>query len=97
MIGRGAYGQVVSAKHVSTGKYYAIKKLESIFRHPVHAKRALREIKILKQLSHDGIVEITDLYMNDQLNDLYIVSPLMDTDLHKVMSFMIIVNDACNF
>ena len=86
MIGRGAYGQVVSAKHVSSGKYYAIKKLENIFRHPVHAKRALREVKILKQLKHDGIVEITDLYLNDQLEDLYITMPLMDTDLAKVLS-----------
>eukprot|EP01083_Nonionella_stella_P157287 510527_1 len=85
IIGLGAYGQVISAKCVSTGKHYAIKKLENIFRHPVHAKRAIREVKILKQLKHEGIVQIIDLYMDDKLNDLYIVSPLMDTDLHKVI------------
>ena len=83
IIGRGAYGQVVSAKHVS-GKHYAIKKLENIFRHPVAAKRAIREVKILKQLKHNGIVEIYDLYMDQELNDVYLVSPLLDTDLHKV-------------
>ena len=64
---------------------FAIKKLENIFRHPVHAKRAVREVSILKQLNHDGIIEINDVYIDNKLQDLYIVSPLMDTDLHKVI------------
>ena len=85
LIGHGAYGQVVSAKCASTGTHYAIKKLENIYRHPVHAKRAIREINILKQLKHNGILDIVDLYTDDTLTDLYIVSPLMDTDLHKVI------------
>ena len=87
LIGAGAYGQVISAKGISglaRGRLFAIKKLENICRHPVHAKRAVREVSILRQLNHEGIIPINDVYMDNKLRDLYIVSPLMDTDLHSM-------------
>ena len=64
VIGSGAYGQVACATNVATKQNVAIKKMTSIFGHPVLCKRAIREVKLLKQLKHPNIIEIMDLSMD---------------------------------
>lgn len=58
-VGSGAYGTVVMAEdqEASTeeAKLVAIKKLERAFEHPLFAKRTLRELKILRLLSHENV------------------------------------------
>ena len=90
VMGSGAYGVVISAHdtHLNTG--VAIKKVTKAFKNEIDAKRILREIKLLKHLKHDNIVGIVDMippmtrYVDD-FHDVYIVSELMETDLHRII------------
>eukprot|EP00759_Apiculatamorpha_spiralis_P008692 PhF_6_TR15621/c0_g1_i1/m.24238 len=88
-IGYGAYGFVCSAKDTVTGEYVAIKKIPKIFDDLIDGKRILRECKLLPFLNHENIMSMKDLmrpregYPN--YKDLYLVSELMETDLHQVI------------
>jgi len=50
-IGSGSFGDVVLAVHRVTGKRVAIKKIDELFTYVADAKRMLREVLILRQLS----------------------------------------------
>lgn len=59
VVGSGAYGTVVSVEDLEAqdeeSKMAAIKKIERAFEHPLFAKRTLRELKILRLLSHENV------------------------------------------
>lgn len=90
VIGSGAYGVVISAADVKTDTNVAIKMVPKAFSDEIDAKRILREIKLLKHFQHDNIVKIIDMmppnvkYLED-FTDVYIVSDLMETDLHRIV------------
>merc|ERR1719453_2790101 len=86
-VGSGAYGTVASFKDSETGESYAVKKVSNAFDDLVDAKRILREIKLLRQLKHDNIICILDMYppAGVDFEDIYIVTDLMETDLHRVI------------
>lgn len=70
--------------------YVAIKKVPKLFNDLVDGKRVLREVKILQHLrGHENIVRLHDLLYprqaKDTFRDLYIVTELLDTDLHLVL------------
>lgn len=50
-IGSGSFGDVVLAIHRVSGKRVAIKKIDELFTYVADAKRMLREVLILRQLS----------------------------------------------
>ncbi|KAH7096520.1 Pkinase-domain-containing protein [Auriculariales sp. MPI-PUGE-AT-0066] len=52
VIGEGAYGVVVSAQHIPTGRRVAIKRITP-FDHSMFCLRTLREIKLLRHFSHE--------------------------------------------
>eukprot|EP00116_Pleurobrachia_bachei_P018795 sb/3479057/ len=54
-LGVGAYGQVCSAKDVTNSMSVAVKKLSRPFQSDIHAKRAYREYRLLKQLCHENV------------------------------------------
>lgn len=54
-IGHGAYGVVISALNTETGQKVAIKKITHAFYDLVDAKRILREIKLLRNFSHENV------------------------------------------
>lgn len=89
IIGSGAYGVVCSAVHRTTRNEVAIKKIPKIFENVVLAKRTLREIKILKCLKHENVVEITDILLPkedfEDFEDVYISMDLMETDLSEII------------
>jgi len=90
VLGQGAYGTVVSVSDSVTNKDVAIKKIKSVFDNVIDAKRILREIRIMKFLKHRNIASVIDLMRPpsesaEEFNDVYIVMPLMDTDLHRVI------------
>lgn len=77
-----------SAKNLDTGEKVAIKKIANAFDNVIDAKRTLREIKLLKHLQHENIVQIKDSIppmQRDAFKDLYVVYELMDTDLHQII------------
>ena len=86
-IGQGAYGIVCSATDRRTQRNVAIKKITDAFGHPTETKRTLREAKLLRLIRHENVVAILDILppMNvADFKDVYVISELMDTDLHQV-------------
>ena len=71
-MGAGSYGTVLLAIDIQTNTKVAIKKLNAV-EDIVDAKRVLREIRILRTMRHDNIVNIIScLYDNQSLeNELF--------------------------
>lgn len=66
----------------------AIKKISNAFDNAIDARRTLREIKLVRHLSHENIVQIKDIVLPSnpaQFRDVYIAYELMDTDLHQII------------
>ncbi|CAK9091263.1 unnamed protein product [Durusdinium trenchii] len=87
VVGSGAYGCVASFKDKRSGETMAVKKITNAFDDLVDGKRILREVKLLRQLDHDNIIRILDMYppAGPDFEDIYIVTDLMETDLHRVI------------
>ena len=84
-VGCGSYGVVCSALNAE-GQPCAIKKITNVFKNETTAKRTLREIKLLLHFDHENVICISDLMCGPNgCSDLYVVTSLMDTDLHKVI------------
>ncbi|XP_069048727.1 mitogen-activated protein kinase 12-like isoform X1 [Lepisosteus oculatus] len=88
-VGTGAYGTVCSAGDRRTGTRVAIKKLYRPFQSELFAKRAYRELKLLKHMKHDNVIGLLDVFTPDisldRFQDFYLVMPFMGTDLGKLM------------
>lgn len=87
-ISRGAYGIVCSALNGETNEEVAIKKIPNAFDNVIVAKRTLREIKILGHMDHENVLALREVIPPPQrelFNDVYIVTELMDTDLHHII------------
>jgi mitogen-activated protein kinase 1/3 len=88
-IGHGAYGVVISALDRESGQKVAIKKVSRAFEDPIDAKRILREIKLMKNFSHENVIRILDIIppspTTEDFEDVYIVQDLMETDLHRII------------
>uniref|UniRef100_A0AC34F4M6 Mitogen-activated protein kinase n=1 Tax=Panagrolaimus sp. ES5 TaxID=591445 RepID=A0AC34F4M6_9BILA len=88
-LGLGAYGIVVLAKNQITNEEVAIKKIPKPFAALTLVKRALREIRILRDIHHDNIISITDMFSKPGLHptdiDIYLAMSLMETDLHQII------------
>eukprot|EP00403_Amphidinium_massartii_P000743 CAMPEP_0178379650 /NCGR_PEP_ID=MMETSP0689_2-20121128/5054_1 /TAXON_ID=160604 /ORGANISM="Amphidinium massartii, Strain CS-259" /LENGTH=403 /DNA_ID=CAMNT_0019999763 /DNA_START=41 /DNA_END=1252 /DNA_ORIENTATION=+ len=100
-IGQGAYGVVCSAKDQEKLEDIAIKKIENGFEHLTFAKRTLRELRMLRHLKHENIIDVKDVFVPgtvDTFMDIYVVSELMETDLASILkSPQHISDDHCQF
>jgi len=89
VVGKGAYGVVVSCMDTQTGKSVAIKKITNAFEDAMDAKRILREVMLLRHLRHENTVSILDLVHPrtpiEGYKDVYMVLDLMETDLHRII------------
>jgi cyclin-dependent kinase-like len=61
-IGEGTYGVVLKCRHKETGQIVAIKKFKESDEDEQVRKTALREVRILKQLNHDNIVNLIEVF-----------------------------------
>jgi mitogen-activated protein kinase 1/3 len=93
-VGSGAYGTVASFQDPA-GNKVAVKKITDAFHDLVDGKRILREVKLLRFMKHDNISCILDLYPPDHpdFDDIYIVTDLMETDLHRVIYSKQVLNE----
>ena len=88
LLGQGSYGAVCSAIHKPSGKKVAIKKMTGVFEDEVDCKRILRELHLLRKLSHPFVVELFDLIKPrdlDNFDTVYVVLSLSESDLKKVI------------
>jgi len=60
-LGKGSYGEVVKALDVSLNRSVAIKQMKHVFEDSTDAKRAYREIHILRHLKHPSVVALLDV------------------------------------
>jgi len=87
-VGLGAYGVVCSCVDKKANVKVAIKKVPNAFEDLVDAKRIVREIKLLSFFDHENIISLMDVPKPEArtgFNDIYIVTDLMETDLHRVI------------
>jgi len=86
-VGSGAYGCVVSFKDSIAKRSVAVKKITNAYADVIDGKRILREVKLLRCFNHDNIISILDMYPPESPDhdDIYIVTDLMETDLHRVI------------
>lgn len=86
-LGRGTYGAVCAFRDANLGIDVAIKKIPNPFRNGIDGKRCLREIKLLRLLDHENIIKLLDVLQpsSPDFNEVYIVTELMDADLHTVI------------
>lgn len=88
MMGGGAYGVVCACLDKEKNKKVAIKMIPNAFEDLVDAKRIYREIKLLKFFDHENIIHLEAVLRPDNpktYTDIYIVTDLMETDLHRVI------------
>lgn len=79
---------VISCHDHLTGESVAVKKIARAFENIIDSKRVCREIKLLRHLEHENLMSICDIVQPSSFptfTDVYIVSPLMETDLHRII------------
>lgn len=98
---QGAYGVVCSADDQGTGEKVAVKKIEGVFEHVTITKRTLRELRILRYLQHENLMQVLNIFIDGSKNDfeeIYVVSELMETDLATTLrSPQPLSDDHCQF
>lgn len=83
LLGEGTYGKVYKARSVSNGKAVAMKKMKLDSEEEGVPSTAIREIALLKELSHENIVELLDVFCTT--SKLILVFEFLDNDLKKYM------------
>lgn len=86
-MGSGAYGFVISAADEISGETVAIKLVTRVFEKIQLAKRALREITLLRHFSsHENITGLIDVdAISPDFNEIYIFMEPMEADLHQII------------
>ncbi|THU99147.1 Pkinase-domain-containing protein [Dendrothele bispora CBS 962.96] len=86
-MGSGAYGVVISALDELSGETVAIKLVTRVFDKVQLAKRALREITLLRHFAnHGNITGLIDVdAISPDFNEIYIFMEPMEADLHQII------------
>ncbi|KAH7122475.1 serine/threonine-protein kinase-like protein bur1 [Dendryphion nanum] len=90
-LGEGTFGEVHKARHVRTGQIYALKKILMHNEKDGFPITALREIKLLKLLSHDNVLRLEEMAVERPKAEgrkraiLYMVMLYMDHDLSGLL------------
>lgn len=84
-IGKGAYGVVWKAIDKKQNQVVALKKIYDAFQNKTDAKRTYREVMYLREMDHENIIRILNIYKAENNKDLYLVFEFMESDLHSVI------------
>nr|QIC53202.1 MAPK11 [Lethenteron camtschaticum] len=100
-VGSGAYGSVCSALDRHRAMKVAVKKLSRPFQSLIHAKRAYRELRLLKHMNHENVIGLLDVFTPDKsldvFNDMYLVTHLMGADLNNIVKCQKLTDDHVQF
>jgi len=83
VLGEGTYGKVRKARCRQSGEFRALKQMKLSNREEGVPSTAIREIAILKELSHENIVRLIDVFCKP--GELVLVFEVCDNDLKKHM------------
>ena len=70
------------------GERVALKKMPNIFQNIITAKRVYSELRMLCSFRHDNVLAARDVLVPsspDAFDELYVLMPLMQSDLHKII------------
>ncbi len=73
VVGEGAYGVVLQCRNKETNEIVAIKKFKESEDDEIVRKTTLREVKILRMLKHNNIVELREAFRRK--GKLYVTCP----------------------
>lgn len=87
------FSEVVKAKHSHNGKTVALKKIFTKSEQEGFPITSLREIKLLKNVSHPNVASLIDMAVSfksqgtegKEVEDVYMVFPFMDHDLTGIL------------
>merc|ERR1719329_1028815 len=82
-LGEGTYGKVYKAKKARTNEDVAMKKMKLDAEEEGVPSTAIREIALLKELSHPNVVKLLDVYCSSV--KMVLVFEFLDQDLKKYM------------
>jgi serine/threonine protein kinase len=85
-VGEGTYGVVYKSRDKQTGEIVALKKTRLETEDEGVPSTAIREISLLRELSHPNIVDLKDVIHSDQ--KLYLIFEFLDQDLKKYMDLV---------
>ena len=92
-IGRGAQGHICAARDTCAAEQpdVAIKKMPNAVDEIISCRRMLREVRMMRHFRHENLLSLRDIMFPPSSNvmlwkDIYLVTDLMDTDLHHVIS-----------
>mmetsp|Transcript_38374 Transcript_38374/g.105706 ORF Transcript_38374/g.105706 Transcript_38374/m.105706 type:complete len:315 (-) Transcript_38374:83-1027(-) len=83
LLGEGTYGKVYKARSVRTGEYVAVKQMKLDSQEEGVPPTAIREIALLKELSHTNVVRLLDVLCKP--SKLVLVFEYLENDLKKYM------------
>ncbi|KAJ5195522.1 uncharacterized protein N7498_008960 [Penicillium cinerascens] len=95
-IGVGVSDLVCSANDQILNQTVAVKKLAEPFKSDVVTQHMFREIKLLKQLKHENLIQLYDIFISPS-EDIYLVTELMATDLHTLLKTKKVDNQFTQF
>lgn len=76
LVGEGSYGMVIKCKHKESGQIVAIKKFLESEDDKMVKKIAMREVRMLKQLRHENLVNLIEVFRRKKR--LYLVFEFVD-------------------
>ena len=82
-LGEGTFGRVFAATDKRTGRRVAIKKIRMGKAKEGVNVTAIREIKFLRELQHENVIELIDVFPHKR--NLYLVYEYMTSDLEAVI------------
>jgi len=83
LLGEGTYGKVFKARSVRSGEFVAMKQMKLTDQKEGVPSTAIREIALLKELSHPNVVRLQDVFCKP--DKLVLVFEFLDNDLKKYM------------
>ncbi|KAF2736986.1 Pkinase-domain-containing protein [Polyplosphaeria fusca] len=90
-LGEGTFGEVYKARHNRSNRVFALKKILMHNEKDGFPITALREIKLLKMLSHENVLRLEEMAIERPKGEgrkraiLYMVTPYMDHDLSGLL------------
>ncbi|CAK0909230.1 unnamed protein product, partial [Prorocentrum cordatum] len=81
-----AHTEVLTFLDTESGSIVSVKKVKDAMRNLADAQRLLREVKVLRSARHENLLAVVDAYAPSSLKDVYVVTPAMQSSLHRVIS-----------